>query len=150
MNLAILTQEVQQFITDNLNADVSKLILKGSPFSSVTIQELANQIIAKQKSKHKLATWFLTANIYYPHKISIEQTSSEITASYKANLIQGKTIIDLTGGFGVDCFYFAKQFNTVMAAKMTAALDAKKIEIASGLNQRVAVTAEEEQVTEED
>ena len=43
-----------------------------------------------------------------------------------------------------------KQFNTVMAAKMTAALDAKKIEIASGLNQRVAVTAEEEQVTEED
>ncbi len=35
-----------------------------------------------------------------------------------------------------------KQFNTVMADKMAAALDAKKIEIASGMVQRK--TAEEE------
>lgn len=48
-----------------------------------------------------------------------------------------------------------KQFNTVMADKMTAALDAKKIEIASGMVQRktseeeVSVVAEE-QKTEED
>ena len=39
-----------------------------------------------------------------------------------------------------------KQFNTVMADKMTAALDAKKIEIASGM---VARKAEEEQPEEE-
>ena len=48
-----------------------------------------------------------------------------------------------------------RQFNTVMADKMTAALDAKKIEIASGMVQRktseeeVSVVAEE-QKTEED
>ena len=39
-----------------------------------------------------------------------------------------------------------KQFNTVMADKMTAALDAKKIEIASGM---VSRKAEEEQPEEE-
>ena len=39
-----------------------------------------------------------------------------------------------------------KQFNTVMADKMTAALDAKKIEIASSMIQR---KAEEEQQEEE-
>ena len=39
-----------------------------------------------------------------------------------------------------------KQFNTVMADKMTAALDAKKIEIASSMVQR---KAEEEQQKEE-
>jgi hypothetical protein len=38
-----------------------------------------------------------------------------------------------------------KQFNTIMADKMTAALDAKKIEIASGMVQRKA----EEKLTEE-
>ena len=38
-----------------------------------------------------------------------------------------------------------KQFNTVMADKMTAALDAKKIEIASGMVQRNEVESEEEQ-----
>ena len=39
----------------------------------------------------------------------------------------------------------SKQFNTIMADKMTAALDAKKIEIASGMVQRKA----EEKLTEE-
>ena len=48
-----------------------------------------------------------------------------------------------------------KQFNTVMADKMTAALDAKKIEIASGMVQRktseeeVSVVAEEQKTEEE-
>jgi len=38
-----------------------------------------------------------------------------------------------------------KQFNTVMADKMTAALDAKKIEIASGMVQRKAQEKQEEE-----
>ena len=38
-----------------------------------------------------------------------------------------------------------KQFNTVMADKMTAALDAKKIEIASGMIQRKAEEKQEEE-----
>ena len=38
-----------------------------------------------------------------------------------------------------------KQFNTVMADKMTAALDAKKIEIASGMIQRKAKEKQEEE-----
>jgi len=106
----ILNDDVQQFITDNLKTDITKIILKGSPFKTVSIQELANQIIAKQKSEKKLPTWFSTTNIYYPPKISIEQTSSEITAKYKASLVAGNAIIDITGGFGIDSYYFSKQF----------------------------------------
>ena len=70
--------------------------------------------MAKQKSEHKLKSWFSTENIYYPPKISIEQTSSEITAAYKSNLVSGSSIIDITGGFGVDCYYFSKQFKEVI------------------------------------
>ena len=114
MNSAILHPEVQQFITDNLKSDITKLILKGSPFNDVSVQELANQIVTKQKSEHKLSTWFQTKNIYYPPKISIEQTSSEITAVYKSNLVKGNSIIDITGGFGVDCYYFSKVFKQVI------------------------------------
>ncbi|WP_405606134.1 class I SAM-dependent methyltransferase [Polaribacter sp. Asnod1-A03] len=113
MNLNLLQPKAQQFIVDNLKSNITKLILKGSPFDEISVQELANQIIAKQKSEQKLATWFSTNNIYFPPKLSIEQTSSEITANYKANLVQGNSIIDITGGFGVDCFYFAKQFKKV-------------------------------------
>ncbi len=122
MNTAILHPEVQQFITDNLKTDITKLILKGSPFDSVSVQELANQIVAKQKSEHKLSSWFQTKNICYPPKISIEQTSSEITAAYKSNLVKGDSIIDITGGFGVDCFYFSKHFKEVTHCEINQGL----------------------------
>ena len=58
--------------------------------------------------------WFSSTKIIYPSKISVEQTSSEKTASYKSKLISGRKIIDLTGGFGVDAYYFSKQFAKVV------------------------------------
>jgi tRNA/tmRNA/rRNA uracil-C5-methylase (TrmA/RlmC/RlmD family) len=124
LNLAILKPDVQQFITDNLKSNITKLILKGSPFKDISVQELANQIIAKHKSEQKLSTWFNATNIYYPAKISIEQTSSEITAEYKANLVSGHRIIDITGGFGVDCFYFSKIFKEVIHCEINPELSA--------------------------
>ena len=51
MNLAILHKEVQAFISNNLHNDIAKLILKGSPFATVSVQELAEQIIAKKKAE---------------------------------------------------------------------------------------------------
>lgn len=122
MNTTILNTEVQDFISKNLKANINTLILKGSPFKDVSIQELANQIIAKQKSIHKLPTWFATKEVYYPAKISIEQTSSEITASYKAQLLNGKSIIDITGGFGIDTYYFAKHFKNVVHCEINEEL----------------------------
>lgn len=114
MNTYILHTKVQDFINKNLKADISKLLFKGSSFDNITIQELVEQIESKYKSLSKLPTWFKTENIYYPKKLNIEQTSSEITAKYKANLITGNTLIDLTGGFGVDTYYFSKQFKEVI------------------------------------
>lgn len=122
MNSAILHPKVQQFITENLKSDSTKLILKGSPFEGISIQELANQIIVKQKSKQKLPTWFSTKNIYYPKKINLEQTSSEITANYKSKIISGTSIIDITGGFGIDCYAFSKVFNKVIHCEINANL----------------------------
>ena len=95
MNFDILNEDVQQFITDNLQSEITKLILKGSPFATISIQELANQILAKQKSTKKLPTWFSSDTIYYPAKLSIEQTSSETTANYKSKIIAGDSIIEV-------------------------------------------------------
>ena len=122
MNKSILNTESQHFINSNLKTTIEKLILKGSPFKNITIQELANQILAKRKSEEKLPSWFQTKNIYYPPKLSIEQTSSETTANYKASLIKGNTIIDLTGGFGVDCHAFSKNFKQVIHCEINEGL----------------------------
>jgi 16S rRNA G966 N2-methylase RsmD len=74
---------------------------------------LVTQIISKKKCEKKLPNWFKTENIYYPPKVHIEQTSSEITAVYKSSLVSGDSIIDITGGFGIDCYYFSKKFRKV-------------------------------------
>jgi len=113
LNTNILNKEIQDFINENLKFDVTQLILKGSPFSKISIQEIAQQIEAKKRCEKKLPTWFKTQNIYYPNKLNIEQTSSEITAKYKANLVSGNSLIDITGGFGVDAFYFSQKVNNV-------------------------------------
>lgn len=118
----LLTNEIQEFIQSNLDVNPSELALKKNPFPAIDYPEVINQIIAKKKSKDKLPTWFNTKNIIYPAKISIEQTSSEITAKYKVSLINGDSIIDLTGGFGVDDYYFGKQFKKVIHCEMNAEL----------------------------
>lgn len=113
MNERILHQDVQDYIDSNLKSDLQKLILKGSLFDDITIQELANQIVSKQKCERKLPSWFQTKNIYYPPKLNIEQTSSEVTAQYKSEVVCGKNLIDITGGFGVDAYFFSKKFEAI-------------------------------------
>nr|WP_315232753.1 class I SAM-dependent methyltransferase [uncultured Flavobacterium sp.] len=113
MDLRILNAEIQAFIDNNIGKSISKLALQKNPFQEVDWISILNQIEAKTKAKEKLPTWFSTENIIYPSKISIEQTSSEKTAAYKASIISGESLIDLTGGFGVDDFYFAKKIKTV-------------------------------------
>ena len=123
MNLESLLQpEIQDFINKNLNEDSTKLALKKNPFAEVNYSVLINQIITKKKAKEKLPTWFLLENIIYPEKISIEQTSSETTAKYKASLVSGEKLIDCTGGFGIDDYYFSKHFKSVIHCELNSDL----------------------------
>lgn len=122
MNTHILDQEVQEYISRHLNDDVHKIAMAKSSFKDVEAKELANQIAAKNKSQRKLPTWYYADNIYYPALLSIEQCSSEITAYYKAGLLIGDSLIDLTGGFGVDSFYFAKKAITVTHCEINTEL----------------------------
>lgn len=94
-------------------ADLSRFILSGSPFENISVQELAQQLEGRQKTKDKLPSWYGTTGIYFPEKVNLEQTSSELTAAYKASLIKGNTLADLTGGLGVDSYFFSKQINQV-------------------------------------
>ena len=110
MNKNILNKNVQDYISCNLFKDIFELILKKPIFTKVSNKEIAEQISAKFKSKKKLPTYFKTPNIYFPNKVNIEQTSSEITAEFKSQIVSGDSMIDATGGFGVDTYYFSKEF----------------------------------------
>lgn len=122
MNLKLLHTDIQKFITQNLKSDTSDLILKGISFDGVTSKAIVEQIESKRRSEHKLPRWFFSKNIYYPNKLNIEQTSSEITANYKAHLVAGNSLIDVTGGFGVDAYYFSKQVENVIHCEIDTPL----------------------------
>ena len=112
MNNHILDREIQDFII-NYPYPSSKLAFAGSPFLHVRVQELIQQIDSRKKIKTKLPIWYNNDSVYYPPKLNLEQTSSELTAKYKTSLISGDSLADITGGFGVDSYYFSEKVNSV-------------------------------------
>lgn len=91
------------------------MAMRKSPFRVVSPAELAQQLDGRQRCRKKLRLWYDTPGIYYPEKLSIEQASSAITAKHKAHLVrEGSQVIDLTGGFGVDTFFFSQRAKAVV------------------------------------
>jgi 16S rRNA G966 N2-methylase RsmD len=113
LDLKLLNPDIQQFINANIDQNISKLALQKNPFPTVEWIAILNQIEAKTKAKDKLPTWFAAKNSLFPSKVSVEQTSSEKTALYKSTIVSGASLIDLTGGFGVDDYYFSKKVKAV-------------------------------------
>ena len=124
MDWSILHADIQAYIHSNVGKNINKLALHKNPFPESDWKEILNQIAAKSKAKEKLPSWFATSNIVYPAKISVEQTSSEKAASYKSDLVFGESLIDLTGGFGVDTFYFSKKLKEVVHCELNESLSA--------------------------
>ncbi len=95
-------------------ADYDRLLFNKSKHPNIPMELVVDQLRARQKAKAKLPQWFQTDGIIMPPLLSMEQCSSEITAEYKSNLIQGNLAIDLTGGAGVDSYYLSKKFKQVI------------------------------------
>ena len=105
-----LSVETIQFIHTHSHDDVRLLALQAKKYPQVDMAEAVVQIAGKQIAEAKLPTWAQTENIWYPRHLSMEQCSSEVTALYKASLVSGRSFVDLTGGFGIDCSYMAQSF----------------------------------------
>lgn len=115
MNLNILNKEVQSFIYENADRDIREISLQKSPFLDVSPSELAQQIKGIKIAKSKFPFLYKTEGIYFPASMNLEQASSWATALYKSKILIGKTLIDLTGGMGIDAYGFAQKMNHVTA-----------------------------------
>jgi len=102
----LLETEIE-FIQNNLLRDPVSVALDASKYPDLDIPKLVGQIKARQKLKDKLPQWVANNKIFFPPNLALEQSSSEVTAHFKATLVHGK-IVDLTGGMGLDSFAFAK------------------------------------------
>ena len=107
----MLDNATKEFIAAHRTEDPRTLALQAKRYPNVDIREAVVQIEGWQLSREKLPAWAATEGITYPPRISMEQCSSEATATYKASLAHGSNIADLTGGFGIDSTDLANTAN---------------------------------------
>lgn len=105
-----MNKETSQFIMEHANDDIHHLMLQSSRYQLVDMTLAIRQIAGRQKIQSKVPLFYNTPDILYPVQLSLEQSSSETTALYKSSLCEGNLLVDLTGGFGVDCCFMSAHF----------------------------------------
>ena len=107
-----ISPETQQFIREHQSNDIRALALQAKKYPNVDMPTAITQIAGRQTAAEKIPSWKEIEDIWYPKHLSLEQCSSEITARYKASLLQGESLTDLTAGFGIDCSFLADGFKS--------------------------------------
>ena len=111
-----ISSQTSRFIAAHRNQDVRDLALSAKRVDGLDLPFALDQIAGWQTACRKLPQWAETDGIVYPPHISMEQCSSQFAAQYKAGIARrvagaGGAMVDLTGGFGVDCSYIARGFS---------------------------------------
>ncbi|GAB1415220.1 hypothetical protein MASR2M117_06260 [Paludibacter sp.] len=105
-----MDNKIIKFIQEHINDDVLKLSLQSHRYPDIDMQFAIRQIVGLQKTKNKMPSLYNNLNLLFPRQLSIEQSSSEITAKYKASLFRGESFADLSGGFGIDYLFISQKF----------------------------------------
>lgn len=93
--------------------NIEYLALQRNKYKDLTDEEwrwFLQQVEGKERTADKLPTFAAIPDWWYPVRLSCEQCSSELAARYKASLVSGGTMVDLTGGYGVDTYFISEQF----------------------------------------
>lgn len=108
--------EIYKYINFYKNYDSKKLALELSKNSVLPARAIAEQVLCFQKARKKLPS-FIDKNLLFD-RVALEQSSSEATARYKSSLISGNSLIDLTGGLGIDEMFFVNSFNKTVYCEL--------------------------------
>lgn len=107
----VIDATTSDFIDSHTDGDVQQLALQASRWPEVDMPMALQQIAGRQAARDKLPLWAATQGLLYPPHLSMEQCSSQVTAFYKAALVRGDSLCDLTGGLGVDFAFMARGLN---------------------------------------
>ena len=109
-----MEDELKQFIKEHREDDVRQLALQASRYPAIDMPTALTQIAGWQSIRDKVPTWAACDDIIYPPHLPLEQCSSEATANYKYGVVtkmgEHDSLADLTGGFGIDCWFMSHAF----------------------------------------
>lgn len=114
-----IDEATRAFIAAHQDEDVRDVALHAKRDGDVDVPFALDQIAGRRTARLKLPRWAANDGIIYPPHVPMEQCSSQPAAEYKARLaaelIAGRphptTLVDLTGGFGVDFSFMARAFD---------------------------------------
>ena len=109
----MIDDHIIDFIQDHLTGDPDLLVLQKDKYPGIPLGFVATQVSIRQKLKGKFPFLQSQTRFLFPSKLSYEQSSSEATAAYKVSFFSGKQMADLTGGLGIDSYFFSKNFSEV-------------------------------------
>ena len=92
---------------------VADLALQRNKYKHLSDDEwrwFLQQVEGRERTAEKLPTFAAIEDWWFPVRLSCEQCSSEMTARYKASLVSGEKMVDLTGGYGVDTYFLSERF----------------------------------------
>ena len=98
---------------------VHELALQRAKYKHLSDEEwrwFLQQVEGRERTADKLPTFASIPDWWYPVRLSCEQCSSELTAKYKAQIINHKSeiingrFVDLTAGYGVDTYFLSEHF----------------------------------------
>ena len=127
---ALQQPEVLELIDRHADDDPAVFAMRFHGRAELPVRAMAEQIACRKRATLKLPSLSLFPLLYT--RLGLEQASGERAAEYKANLLTGRSIIDLTGGLGIDSIFFARHFETVVYCER----DPELAELA-GYNRRV-------------
>jgi len=149
-----LTEELKHFIEAHRQDDPMRLLLDAARYPEIDVPFVVEQITARRQVRDKLPSWYENTKLIFPAKIAAEQCSSEQTALYKQRLVEADShLCDLTGGLGVDSYYYSQKVNRVTyierfpsycdaARHNFSALGASNVEVIEGDGTEIAGTRE--------
>jgi len=103
-----------------IGSDPLRVVLQQKRYPDVDMKLVAQQLEGQAQASVKWPTLVHYEDFFYPPRINREQSSSETTARYKADIVNKIrqdshnptnslfTIADLTGGMGIDSFALAQ------------------------------------------
>lgn len=119
-------EKLTDFVAHHMNDDTARLILDRAKWPDIDMELAVNCIESRRKLRDKVPEWYNDPRLVFPVRLSAEQCSSSSTAAYKASLASriagdGKTgwkLADLTGGLGIDSWFFSKKASEVLYCEM--------------------------------
>ena len=123
-------ERLTAFVSEHIGDDTTRLIMNKAKWPEIDMDLAVNCIESRRKLKGKVQEWCDEPSLIFPRKLSAEQCSSSITGEYKAEVAEkisrlaslarndSLKIADLTGGLGVDSWFFSKKAVQVMYCEM--------------------------------